>query len=93
MYKLLEEIRDCKVCEIYPELEANPIVSASSKSKIVIIGQARGRIVHQTGIKETAAEINSPEHFLAKILQELSRKDIVKSVKGHKVDFIWMVLR
>lgn len=75
MDKLLAEIRDCKVCEIYLELGANPIVSASSKSKIVIKGQAPGRIVHETGIKEIAAEINSPEHFLAKILQELSRKD------------------
>lgn len=50
MDKLLEDIRNCKVCESYLELGANPIVSASSKSKIVIIGQAPGRIVHQTGI-------------------------------------------
>ncbi|WP_449436995.1 uracil-DNA glycosylase family protein [Pedobacter steynii] len=50
MDKLLRDIRNCKVCERDLELGANPIISASSKSKIVIIGQAPGRIVHQTGI-------------------------------------------
>lgn len=45
-------------------------------------------IAHRTidgsrvGIKEIAAEIDSPEPFLAKILQDLSRKGLVQSVKG-----------
>lgn len=45
-------------------------------------------IAHRTadgrkvGIKEIASGINSPEHFLAKILQDLSRQGIVKSTKG-----------
>ncbi|HEX7366030.1 MAG TPA: Rrf2 family transcriptional regulator [Pelobium sp.] len=45
-------------------------------------------IAHRTergtkvGIKEIALGINSPEHFLAKILQDLSKKGIVKSSKG-----------
>lgn len=45
-------------------------------------------IAHRTadggrvGIKEIAVEIDSPEHFLAKILQDLSRKNLVKSSKG-----------
>jgi len=34
------------------------------------------------GIKEIAAGIDSPEYFIAKILQDLSRKDFVQSVKG-----------
>lgn len=50
MDNLIANIRQCKVCEPYLELGANPIISASKKSKIVIIGQAPGRIVHQTGI-------------------------------------------
>jgi Rrf2 family protein len=33
-------------------------------------------------IKEIAEEIGSPVHFIAKILQELSRKGIVQSIKG-----------
>lgn len=45
-------------------------------------------IAHKTAaggrvsIKEVANGINSPEHFLAKILQDLSRRGIVQSVKG-----------
>lgn len=45
-------------------------------------------IAHKTadggrvGIKEIANGIDSPEHFLAKILQDLSRKGIVQSAKG-----------
>ena len=34
------------------------------------------------GIKEIANGIDSPEHFVAKILQELSRKGIILSQKG-----------
>lgn len=39
---------------------------------------AGGRV----GIKEIASAIDSPEFFLAKILQDLSRKKIISSVKG-----------
>jgi len=37
---------------------------------------------NRVGIKEISAGIDSPEHFLAKILQDLSRKGIVQSIKG-----------
>ncbi len=36
----------------------------------------------RVGVKEIALGIDSPEHFIAKILQELSKKGLVKSVKG-----------
>lgn len=36
----------------------------------------------RVGIKDIAKSINSPEHFIAKILQDLSRKGFVQSVKG-----------
>jgi Rrf2 family protein len=45
-------------------------------------------IAHKTadggrvGIKEISLGIDSPEHFLAKILQDLSRRGIVQSAKG-----------
>jgi Rrf2 family protein len=45
-------------------------------------------IAHRTagggrvGIREIAAGIDSPEHFLAKILQDLSRRGIIQSAKG-----------
>lgn len=36
----------------------------------------------RVGIKEIALGIDSPEHFIAKILQELGRKGLVQSAKG-----------
>ncbi|MGN6476794.1 MAG: RrF2 family transcriptional regulator [Flavipsychrobacter sp.] len=36
----------------------------------------------KVGIKEIAKGIDSPEHFIAKILQELSRKGLLQSMKG-----------
>ncbi|PTR01607.1 BadM/Rrf2 family transcriptional regulator [Mucilaginibacter yixingensis] len=36
----------------------------------------------RVGIKEIAEGIDSPEHFLAKILQDLSRKGLISSIKG-----------
>ena len=45
-------------------------------------------IAHKTenggrvGLKEIAAGVDSPEQFLAKILQDLSRKGVIQSAKG-----------
>jgi uracil-DNA glycosylase len=50
MKKLLEKIRNCKECEKHLEFGVNPIIAATAKSKIIIIGQAPGRKVHDTGI-------------------------------------------
>lgn len=36
----------------------------------------------KAGIKEIAAGIDSPEHFIAKILQDLGRNGLVQSTKG-----------
>ncbi len=37
---------------------------------------------YKIGIKEISKGIDAPEHFLAKILQDLSRKGLVLSIKG-----------
>lgn len=36
----------------------------------------------KVGIRDIARGIDSPEHFIAKILQELGRKGVVQSLKG-----------
>jgi len=46
---LLSTIRDCRVCQEHLPLGPNPIVEARKNSKIVLISQAPGRIVHNTG--------------------------------------------
>ncbi len=50
MDNLLKQIRECRECEEYLEFGVNPVVAASSGSKIIIIGQAPGRIVHNSGV-------------------------------------------
>ena len=50
MDQLLKEIRNCQVCAADLLLGPRPIVAAHASSKIVIIGQAPGSIVHRTGI-------------------------------------------
>lgn len=50
MQKLLAEIRDCTVCKAHLPLGPRPIVAAHPDAKIVIIGQAPGTKVHETGI-------------------------------------------
>jgi len=50
MKKLLEEIRKCTVCKRYLPNHPNPIIQASEKSKILIIGQAPGQKVQNSGV-------------------------------------------
>ncbi len=47
MKGLLKEIRECSLCKPFLPLGANPILSASAKSKILLISQAPGRIAHE----------------------------------------------
>ena len=50
MEELLCKIRDCKVCSDHLPLGPRPIIEASKNSKIVLISQAPGRVVHESGI-------------------------------------------
>ena len=50
MERLLSEIRSCQVCNSHLPLGPRPVVAAHANAKIVIIGQAPGTKVHQTGV-------------------------------------------
>ena len=50
MKDLLSEIKKCTICQERLELGPNPVIAASESSKIVIIGQAPGKKVHESGI-------------------------------------------
>jgi uracil-DNA glycosylase len=50
MKNLLHEIANCRVCDPFLDLGPRPIVTASENSRIVIVGQAPGLAVHQSGI-------------------------------------------
>lgn len=48
MDNILKNIRECSLCKEF--ITPNPVVSASKKSKIIIVGQAPGTKVHLSGI-------------------------------------------
>lgn len=50
MQKLLFEIRSCEVCKAHLPLGPRPIVAYHPDAKIIIIGQAPGTKVHETGV-------------------------------------------
>jgi uracil-DNA glycosylase len=50
MNPLLTQIKNCRACEQHLASGVNPVITASVKSKIMVIGQAPGRVVHATGI-------------------------------------------
>jgi uracil-DNA glycosylase len=50
MEKLLVEIKNCRICEQHLPYEPLPIVQASKESRILIIGQAPGRKVQESGV-------------------------------------------
>ncbi|MEM6261107.1 MAG: uracil-DNA glycosylase family protein [Bacteroidota bacterium] len=50
MKPLLSRIRACTICEAHLPLGSRPVLKADPTSKIVIIGQAPGTVVHETGI-------------------------------------------
>ncbi|WP_225871510.1 uracil-DNA glycosylase family protein [Qipengyuania atrilutea] len=47
---LHQEVAACRFCEAYLPLEPKPIAQFSGTSRILVVGQAPGRITHETGI-------------------------------------------
>ena len=50
MNNLLNKIHRCEVCKEHLPLGPRPVIQLNAFSKIVIISQAPGRRVHETGI-------------------------------------------
>jgi len=48
--RCLHDIRACRLCEGALPLGPRPVVMADRRTRVLIIGQAPGRIVHETGI-------------------------------------------
>jgi Rrf2 family protein len=49
---------------------------------VLFIARRSSNTGSKVGIKEIADGIDAPEHFIAKILQDLSRRGMVQSMKG-----------
>ena len=50
MESLLSEIRDCTICKAHLPVDPRPVLAVHPWSKIVIIGQAPGVRVYETGV-------------------------------------------
>ena len=50
LHDLAQEIRACTLCSAYLPLGPRPIIQVSNSAKILIVGQAPGSRVHETGI-------------------------------------------
>ena len=48
--KLLKEVRACRVCEAHLPNPPKPILRAAASATLLIVGQAPGRRVHESGI-------------------------------------------
>lgn len=64
MKQLLNSIRTCTVCRLHLPEGPKPIIQASAKSRIVIIGQAPGQRVHASGIPWNDASGNELRRWL-----------------------------
>lgn len=47
---LLRQVRACTVCALHLPFEPRPVLQAGSTARLLIVGQAPGRKVHDTGI-------------------------------------------
>lgn len=48
--ELLAEIRGCRHCESWLEHDPRPVLAATPRSRLLIVGQAPGRKVHESGV-------------------------------------------
>jgi uracil-DNA glycosylase len=48
--RILREVRTCRICEAELPLGPRPVVQVASTARLLIIGQAPGSKVHQSGI-------------------------------------------
>jgi len=48
--ELMQQVRACRLCAQWLPHEPRPVIRASVSSRILVVGQAPGRRVHETGI-------------------------------------------
>ncbi len=64
MEDLLKEIRACQICRTQLPHAPRPVLQASANSRILIIGQAPGSAVHESGIPWQDASGNTLRNWL-----------------------------
>lgn len=64
LIRLLEQVRSCELCCEHLPLGPRPVVRASASARLLIIGQAPGTKVHQSGIPWNDASGNRLRDWL-----------------------------
>lgn len=62
---LLQQIRACRCCAAHLPHPPRPVVRAGERARLLIVGQAPGRIVHETGIPWNDASGDRLREWLA----------------------------
>lgn len=73
----MSEIRDCDHCAAHLPLGPRPVVQAAPQAKLLIIGQAPGTKVHETGIPWNDASGNRLRDWLQMDEQDFYNPDIL----------------
>ena len=68
---LLREVRACRICEADLPFGPRPVLQLASTARLLIIGQAPGSKVHQTGIPWNDASGDRLRDWLSTIQREL----------------------
>jgi len=50
LQRLLKEVRACRLCEPHLPLGPKPVLRADARARVLVVGQAPGTRVHETGI-------------------------------------------
>lgn len=50
LQRLLDEVRACTLCAVHLPFPPRPVVRAGCSARLMVVGQAPGRKVHETGI-------------------------------------------
>jgi len=80
MKQLLKEIRSCTVCSSFFDHGPRPVIHASASAKLLIIGQAPGRKVHESGIPWDDASGRNLRSWLGISDQEFYNEKLVALV-------------
>ena len=75
--KLLREVRACTVCAAHLPLPPNPILRVSTTARLLIVGQAPGIKVHNTGIPW-----NDPSGDRLRLWLQMSREEFYDESKN-----------
>ena len=78
--ELLVNVRACRVCAEHLPLGPRPMVQVGPKARIVIIGQAPGRIVHESGVPWADASGDRLRSWLGVTSEQFYDEEVVALV-------------